>query len=423
MQIRWTLGVPCFLLFVLSINLYAYEIELSDTVTMDSGFRWRWQSVDDDGCGDAIANTLKVRSSIAAELNSDWQLYSEADAVLALNHKNYNSGVFNPGTSLIPDPQGAEINQFFLQYNGLVNWQIKLGRQAVSFDDERHIGHIEFWQNDQTFDAFSANYNDLEHLRFDYVYLDTAQRIFGNSAGRKLDVNDIRFSQNPTRPAGQLGEHQHNSHLFNINYTFERRLIVGAFAYLLDNKDLTIASSNTLGVNLSGSVKPGKIKYEYEFEWATQEGAKNNPWDYRANFHKIAASAQYRSHAVSLTFEKLGTDDVAGFQTPLGTNHKFLGWADIFNGYRLTPGLQDHYITYKGRKSKLRWQIIYHRFKDAAGDIDVGNELDLELAYRYTRKWEFKVISANYRAKSGFSGLPESKLDLSSLYFSVNYNI
>ena len=126
---------------------------------------------------------------------------------------------------------------------------------------------------------------------------------------------------------------------------------------------------------------------------------------------------------MALTFEEYGTDNVAGFQTPLGNNHKFLGWADIFSGYRLTPGLRDHYLTYKGRKGKLRWQIVAHRFKDASGDIHVGDELDLELAYRYTRKWELKVISANYRTKSGFAALPESQFDLSSLYFSVNYNI
>lgn len=419
----WRSGASCFLFLILGVDLHAYEIELFDGVIVDSGFRWRLQSVDDDGRGDAIANTLKVRSSIAAELHSDWQFYGELDAVLAFNHENYNSGVFNPGTSPIPDPQGAEINQLFLQYNGVVNWQFKLGRQAISFDDERHIGRIEFWQNDQTYDAFSANYNNFQNLSFDYAYLDNAQRIFGNGAGRRLDVDDVRFAQNPVRPPAQLGEHQHNSHLFNLNYNYDRRLTVGAYAYLINNTDLTIASSNTWGVHLSGSIKPGNIKYQYELEWATQEGAKGNPWDYRANFHKIAATAQYRSHALTLAFEKLGTDDVAGFQTPLGTNHKFLGWADIFSGYRLTPGLQDHYITYKGRKSKLRWQIIFHRFKDASGDIDVGNELDLELAYRYTRKWEFKVISATYRVKSGFAGLPGSRQDLSSFYFSVNYNI
>lgn len=408
-------------LFVPAVN--AHKIELSDDVVLDTGYRWRWQSINDDGRGDAIAHTLKTRIALDAKLNDDFDFYTEFDAVLAFNDGNYNSGVFNPGTSMIPDPQGAEINQLYLQYNAVADWRFRLGRQAISFDDERHVGRVAFWQNDRTFDAISASYNNLQDLKVEYAYVDKVQRIFGNGAGRRLDEDDVRFAQSPLRPARFLGEHQHDSHLLNVNYRYDRTLVIGAFAYLLDNETQRNASSNTVGVNLSGSFKPGQIKYEYDVQWATQTDAGDNPWDYQADFYKLAGLAQYRSHSLELTLERYGADTEAGFQTPLADNHRFLGWADIFTSYRLTPGLQDHYLTYKGRKGKLRWQVIYHRFQDAGGDINVGNEIDAELAYRYSRKLELKIISANYRAKNGLADLPESQLDLSAVYLSVNYNI
>lgn len=409
-----SLGVPL---------VQGHEIQLSDDVVLDTGYRWRWQSVDDDGRGDAIAHTLKTRVSLDAKINNDFDVYGEFDAVLAFNDGNYNSGLFNPGTSLNPDPQGAELNQLFLQYNGVPDWRIRLGRQVVSFDDERHIGRVAFWQNDRTFDALSISYNNFQDLKIEYAWLDTAQRIFGNGAGANLDENDIRFAQSPLRPARFLGEHEHNSHLLNVNYRHDRTLVIGAFAYLLDNKTQHNASSHTFGFNLSGAFKPGKIKYEYDLQWATQTDAGDNPWQYRADFYKVAGLAQYRSHSLEVTLERYGADTQAGFQTPLADNHRFLGWADIFTSYRLTPGLQDHYLTYKGRKGKLRWQVVLHRFRDAGGDIHIGNELDAELAYRYSRKLELKVISANYRARTGLADLAQSQQDLSALYLSVNYNI
>ena len=271
----------------------------------------------------------------------------KAVVFFAFNDGNYNSGVFNPGTSLIPDPRGAELNQLSFHYSGNADWQFTLGCQAISFDDEQHISRVEFWQNDQTFDAIAIGYNNLQSLKFSYAFLESAQRIFGNSAGSRLDEDDIRFTQNPLRPPAQLGEHEHSSHLVNINYRHNRGLVIGSYAYLIDNKDMPVASSKTYGLSLEGAFKPGKFKYEYELEWATQEGVYDNPRVYRSNFSEIRGAVQYRSHSVGVTWEKCGADGQAGFQTPLGNNHKFLGWADIFNGYRLIPGLQDTYLTYK----------------------------------------------------------------------------
>jgi hypothetical protein len=64
------------------------------------------------------------------------------------------------------------------------------------------------------------------------------------------------------------------------------------------------------------------------------------------------------------------------FSTPLGTNHKFNGWADMFLN---TPdfGLEDANV-YVGYKSKSfgTFKVVYHDFQSAEENIDYGTEWD-----------------------------------------------
>ena len=47
----------------------------------------------------------------------------------------------------------------------------------------------------------------------------------------------------------------------------------------------------------------------------------------------------------------------------------------------------------------------------------------MELAYRYERQWEFKLIGAKYMADEGLADSPTSQQDLSTWSLSVAYNL
>lgn len=411
------------LLVLLVYQGNALAIEVTDEFTIEPSARYRYQDVNDLWFGNAQASTLKFRLSADWQASDNWQGFAQYDVVEAFNNNRYNSVTVKRNTSPIPDPEGHELNQFYLKYISDDDWQSLIGRQSVSFDNERHIGTVEFWQNDQTFDAFRFDYNDNIQWSASYLYVDKVHTILGDDARHRLPKEDIRFDTNPIRPVTELGNQDHKSHLINLNYQLNQQAKLSLYSYLIDNQSVRVFSSDTYGARFEGEFKPEKVKYGYTVEYAQQSNSGSNPWRFDTDYLLLEVSAQFKSHQLTLSYEKLGEDNGFGFATTLGTNHKFQGWADVFTNYLTRGGLKDTFLTYRGRKGKLRWRLVAHQFDSALGGTTAGHELDLELAYRYDRQWEFKFIGAKYFADEGFSSLPSSQFDLSTWMLSAAYNL
>ncbi|MEZ5508662.1 MAG: hypothetical protein R3F47_02015 [Gammaproteobacteria bacterium] len=67
----------------------------------------------------------------------------EFDDVTALKDEDYNdtagNGQDNPA---IADPEGTEVNQVYLSYQGLDKTDIRYGRQRILLDNERFVGGV-----------------------------------------------------------------------------------------------------------------------------------------------------------------------------------------------------------------------------------------------------------------------------------------
>jgi len=389
------------------------------------GMRTRYQSVNDTWLGNAEAYTtrLKLTSSFNLDEDQQWQLLLEPNLVHAFNRGDYNSVTVWKRTAPIPDPHTFDISKAFLTYKSNNDWQIKLGRQMLAFDNERFVGNMEFWQKPQSFDALSIQYNDHINWNIQYAYTNKVHRIFGRKSTSTIPENDDRFGRITQRPANELGEHALNTHLLNVEYKTENNLSLVGYHYAIENKTQSSFSVQTTGIKISDEFKPAKIKYRYSAEFAHQNDFANNPNSYQVWYNLIEASAQYKSHQIQISQEILSTDQDYVFLTPLGTNHKFQGWVDIFSSYGIQTGLRDQYLTYKGRIKKLRWRGVYHRFIDYNTSKVIGNELDIELAYRASRKWEFKLIYAHYKADNGLPLFPVSNHNITTWFASVAYNI
>lgn len=407
----------CFTLLFSTINSFAADYQV--------GMRTRYQTVYDNWLGDATALTTRLKLTAKYQLDDDqqWQVLLQPNYVFAVNKNDYNSVTVTRNTSPIPDPHGFKLLQAQLHYDSNNNWQATLGRQRLSFDNERFIGGIDFWQTPQTFDALKLTYNNHINFNVRYVYSNKVHRIFGQHAKITLPENDIRYGILTQRPVNELGIHRLNSHLLNIHYKTNNNLSITGYSYLIENKDQRLFSTNTLGIRIQDEFKPSKIKYRYTLEIAQQKDAFNNSNRYQTWYSLIETSVQYKSHQLQLSQEILANDKGVGFKTPLATNHKFQGWGDTFTGYAMQTGLRDQYLTYRGRLKKLRWRAVLHNFASFNENRIIGSEIDLELAYRYTRKWEFKLVYANYNAKNGLKSFPKAKIDLSTLFVSVAYNI
>ncbi len=389
----------------------------------DFAFRLRHQQVNDQWLKDATADTLLARATIHWQIDDEWQLLGQYDQVLALDKDDYNSVTYWNEHSPIPDPPGGELNQLHINWQLSANWQARLGRQQLSFNNERHVGGASYWQNEQTFDALSLIYQDGLGLNIHYSYLDKVHRIFGDDSNQRLPPSDDRYKYVWLRPLNQLGIHQHQSHLININYQISPNIALTSFAYLIDNLTQPLWSSDTFGIRVEGSAKPEKIKFNYNLEIARQQAGNNHPVHYQTWYFASEIGIQYQSHRFDLGYEYLGEDNQQGFNTSLATNHKFLGWADIFTRYNLANDINDKYLSYAGRNGKIRWNLVAHRFDNNSEHLVIGNELDLELAWRYNRKLELKLLAAKYQAKEGSPVALAANYDLSTWMVAITYNL
>jgi hypothetical protein len=419
-----TIKINMLALLVLSSQVFADDI-VSLPGQHELGMRTRFQDVIDPLLGGAQAFTtrIKLTSRFTLDDEQQWQFLAEPNFVYAFNDGDYNSVTIKKLTSPIPDPQGFNWSKVNVSYDSMNDWHLTLGRQALAFDNERMVGAIEFWQTPQNFDALKFDFNDHINWHLQYAYTNKVHRIFGQDSTSVIPKDDIRYGLIDKRPVNELGEHKLNAHLLNISYQTDNNLTITAYNYLVENKNQAKFSLNTFGMRLSDEFKPQKIKYRYTIEFANQQDAYDNPDNYQAWYSLLEGSVQYKSHIFQLSQEILSEDNHHGFKTPLGTNHKFQGWADVFTGYAMQTGLRDQYVTYRGRIKKLRWRAVYHRFNSYSSSNHIGNELDIELAYRATRKWEFKFVYADYRVKNGLKYFPKASNDLATWFASVAYNI
>lgn len=410
-------------IFALLFIMIAPAVHAAREWKWEPAFRYRAQSVDDGYWGDAFASTFKGRVTAQYLHDQTWSATASVDHVHAFNEGHYNDIVVHRPTSPIPDPSGTELSELSVLYRLNAEWALWGGRLPLAQDDERHVGTQEFWQKRQTFDGVQLHYDTPLNTSFSYTYLHQVNRFFGRTAKNRLQPDDQFFAIDPLRAPEELGVHKHSSHLLHGRYSLSGISSISAYLYVLNNESFASLSSDTLGLRYQLSVKPDKLKYDLTLETAVQQDAGDNTADYQAVYIFAEAKLQYKSHHLGFSHEHLGADNDVQFATSLGSNHTFQGWADVFGTYGSSQGLNDSVVSYGGRNGKLRWKFDYHLFFDKSLDQHLGDELDIEVAYRVSRKWEAKLAIADYNARKGIPAAQRTQWDVRTLFASVSYNL
>ena len=325
--------------------------------------RYRYEFVDQDNFSeDANASTLRLRLNYATGSYRGWSGLVEFDYVGEVLAKDFNSGSGTSGLNrnqypVVADPDGADLNQMYLQYVSADDWQVRIGRQRILLDDQRFVGGVGWRQNEQTYDALSFKFDGLEKTAVTYAYLTQANRIYGARV-----------------PAGR---HDHNTHLLNAAVDLDNGFKVIGYAYLIDNDDDAASSTNTFGIRGEGGLDLADGKLLLLGEFASQSDAANNPASFDANYYRAQATWKRDGWSAGIGYEVLGSDNGQGFRTPLATLHAFNGWADQFLG---TPGggLEDLYVRAGFNVDKWSLEGIYHDYVAEATSVDYGSEIDLQ---------------------------------------------
>ncbi|MSP28254.1 MAG: hypothetical protein EXR80_07555 [Methylococcales bacterium] len=357
----------------------------------------------------ANANTIRTSLGVLSPTYYGVQGYVEYEGMHVLQ-SDYNNGRGNkPLYSTVADPDWNELNQLWLSYSGIPDTVIKGGRQRIKFDDDRFIGNVGWRQLETTFDSVLITNKSLNHLVINVGYI-------GHVSTFTATNEDIRAP------------------ILNINYNMGDYGNLIGYGYWLGytqpdttgrSGTQTSKSNQTYGIRVINPAKPTKKFMEhcsplYTAEWSIQQDYINSPVNYTANRYNLMGGLRAYDHYDFMAgMEQLNGHGVnQAFVTPLGTNHAFQGWADLFLN---TPkdGIRDVYGTIVGRfleNESLAVTGTFHAFSDDTGQINYGKEWDFQAEQKFGKHYSVLVKYAYFDNAQGNTGFNAGATDTQRIW-------
>lgn len=342
---------------------------------------YRYENVDQDlGSQKAAnANTIRTRLGLLSPKLHGLQGYVEYEGTHALQ-SDYNNGRNNkPDYSTIADPGYNELNQLWVSYAGIPDTVIKGGRQRIKLDDDRFIGNVGWRQLETTFDAALITNKSIKNLTINVGYI-------GNVQTFTATTENI------------------NAPIVNANYKLGDYGNLIGYGYWLDytEKENYAKSNQTYGLRLDGASPKFYEHYKllYTAEWSFQQDYQHSPVAYEANRINLMGGFSAYNLSFQGAMEQLnGHGTNKRFITPLGTNHAFQGWADLF---LVTPndGIRDVFGSVSSRwlNDSLVLAGVYHDFSDDTGQIHYGQEWDFLATKKFGKHYSVLAKYAYYDA-------------------------
>ena len=370
-----------------ALNFYHY----GNNGAVKFDLNYRYENVNQDGgplipgavpprtVETANANTARLRLGLLSPTFYGFQAYGEYEGNWAMQ-EDYNSlRNLNTQYSIVADPGESELNQFWLSFDGIPDTLVKVGRQRIKFDDDRFIGNVGWRQMEMTYDSILFTYKSqfLFGLTVNAGYIDAVRSIISTKEAM-------------------------NSPILNINYKVGDWGNLVGYGYWLDYYDPENfgKSSQTYGLRFDGKSPQfyDTVNAVYTAEWSSQYDYEKNPADYHADRINLMGGLSAYNLTVSGAIEQLnGTGLGKSFQTPLGTNHAFQGWADLF---LVTPadGIRDVFATatYKMLNDSLIITGVYHDLSDDTGSVAYGKEWDFSVLKKFGKHYSLLAKYANF---------------------------
>jgi hypothetical protein len=367
--------------------------------------RPRYEYVDQDGRAHN-ANALTLRSLVGWQTQS----YAGLSAMIQLINvgrvnDNYNDTKNGRTTfPIVADPDDTDINQLYFDYSGVPDTKLRLGKQSIKLDNVRFIGNVEFRQVMQVFTGVTAENKSLPDTTFYAGHLERLKTIFGDEQGIKLDIlhGDYEWSK--------------GNHAIAYGY-FHDSAKTASVTGFADN------SNRILGLRGDGAWPLNdEWKLLYTAEYAKQDSYSDGDSRIDADYLHLGIGAGSKLIYARLDREVLGSNGGAyAFQTPLGTNHLFQGWADMF---LTTPasGIRDTFITVGGEVAAVKWTSELHDFRSDVGSVHFGKELDFGVSYPLGKGLSGKIELAHFTESDVLTPVGSRKRDTDKVWLTFLYN-
>lgn len=266
-------------------------------------------------------------------------------------------------------------------------WSIKIGRQILSYDDERILGALD-WNN-------AARKHDAALLAFE------KNKFTANLAAA--------YNQNAEKVTGDFFDNSISQPYKSMEFLWMKYKFCDAFSAsalamnlaFQNRMDSSLSHLQTFGGNVF--YKKDKVNAMGTYYFQTGNNPQKNSTSFKTNAWMASAKVDY-NFTKKLT-AGIGSDFLSGqnmnsssrnisyFNPLYGTHHKFYGTMDYFyvSSSHHNVGLWDTYLNLNLNNSdKLTWQFTLHHFESAAKIIDyagekanssLGNEADISFKY------------------------------------------
>lgn len=281
---------------------------------------------------------------------------------------------------------------------------IKVGRQEISYDDQRIFGSVGWAQQARSHDAALIKYNPTKDHRIDIG-------VAYNNNGETLFKTD--YTVNSYKTFQYLWYH---GKFGNAGLSF---LVLNNGMAYMDNTptDTTqkIAYSQTIGPRVTYKGEKFNTNAAFYYQMGKNKSNRDlNAMYISANFNfsltdnfGIGVGGEYLSGTATQNQANSSEKDKS-FKPFYGTNHKFNGWMDYFyvGSYMNSNGLTDIYLPITYTYNKFTFKLVPHYFMAAATvsqkqsdgswvdyKSNLGTEIDFTGSYAVSKAM---VISAGY---------------------------
>jgi hypothetical protein len=276
---------------------------------------------------------------------------------------------------LIADPAGRGVNEGYGRYanKDLLDTTITVGRQLFTINDEVMVTASRYRQNNNRFDAATAESHPIEGLTIQYGYI-----------WNHIDVFD--FDNGMT------------THVGNVKYGKKGIGSIGAYGILLEYDNDALASRDvaTYGLRLDGPFKiDDNLSVIYEADIAKQKDAGDNTESIDADYLMARVGVSFKQWYASIGYRHQSGADSSSDE-PFEAS--WLGypwpWRGDTEQLVLTPadGLDTIMVWVGGAIPMvpgLGFDLFYFKFDSDVNSISYGSEFSAALNYNmpFAPKW------------------------------------
>lgn len=297
-------------------------------------------------------------------------------------------------TTATAGKNGLAVFEAWAKYNFDENWSTRVGRQVLSYDNERIMGGIDWLQQGQSHDAALISYKkDKSQLDLGFALNANAENLVEPKTPYTTNYKAMQYAW----------FHQNWSKI-NMSVLF----LNTGYEYQKSATELEVDYKQTFGTYLTFKENKWDANMGLYAQTGQSAGKKLSAW-YASGFVSYAITNGF---SAGLGYEFLSgkdqndTDSKFKSFTPLfGTNHAFNGLMDYFyvGNHQNNVGLQDAYLKFVYKNKQWQFALVPHIFNapskvfDAQGnemDSYLGTEIDLTASY---------VVQKDIVVSGGFS--------------------